>query len=403
MRIFILLFTLLFMTPSALHAQLDLRGRVIDSESGKPLEKASVFINNTTIGTVTSAEGKFELNNLRPGRYELVISMIEYDMILESINLNNSSETVLIQLKRKLTTLKPVIILPEKLRLHYLEIFKRGFIGKTQNASSCKIINPDVLSFDFDKKTETLRVTADDFIIVKNDALGYQVEFLLNQFIFTKNPDWSYLTYYDGQALFKSLHGSKARRNRWTKNRLKAYLGSTMHFFRAAADNKLTENGFILHTLIRKKNDQRLADEILDAKMDRFRKPTAAMTKNDYDSLEYWTKKSQLPKEVQFLLLDTLRHDQIIFNTDVSGVFVLKFKNYLYVVFANGINEFKSAYYGTGANAIPYSVINLKEDYALFDQSGILLNPSSLIFEGYFGDAGGVAGMLPTDYEPGKQ
>jgi hypothetical protein len=181
---------------------------------------------------------------------------------------------------------------------------------------------------------------------------------------------------------------------------VKTYLGSTMHFFRAAADNELIKNGFILHTLIRMKNAQRPTDQTIEIKINRFRKPVAAMSKTDYDSLEYWTKKAQMPREIQYLLKDTVKGENIILKTDTKGVFALKFENYLYVVFTDGKSEFRSLFYDHGPNAIPYSIIGLKENYALFDQSGILLNPSSLIFEGYFGEHGGLATMLPTDFEP---
>lgn len=397
-RFFGLVCLIVLSTP--LYGQLSISGRIVDFQSSKPLEKASVFVNNTTIGTTSSSEGKFSLNNVRSGQCDLVISMIGYETVFQSLNIQNSSDTILIRLKPKVSTLKPVIILPDKLRLHYLDLFKKGFIGKTENASSCKILNPDVLSFDFNSKNNTLQVSADDFIIIENSALGYRIEFLLNQFVYTTNPDHSYLTYYDGQALFKELKGRKSKRHRWNKNRVKTYLGSTMHFFRSAANNELVKNGFILHTLIKMKNAQRPPDQIIEIKINRFRKPVAAMTKTDYDSLEYWTKKAQMPKEIQYLLRDTIKDEKIILKTDIKGVFALKFENYLYVVFTNGKNEFRSVYYDHGPTAIPYSIISLKEDYALFDQSGILLNPSSLIFEGYFGENGGLASMLPTDYEP---
>jgi hypothetical protein len=399
----ILGFVCLFFLSIPSKGQLTVSGSVIDKQSGRPLENASVFVNNTTVGTISSSQGKFTLYNLQPGQYDLVVSMVGYETALQSLNVQKSLNSIFIQLKPKTVTLKPVIILPDKLRLYYLNLFKKGFIGKYGNASSCTLVNPEALSFDFDSKNNTLRVSADEFIIVENKNLGYRIEFLLNQFVYTMYNNLSHSTYYDGQALFKELDGGKAKKKQWHKNRLKAYSGSVMHFLNAAATDKLTENGFILHTLVRKKNDQRPPDQMIEAKIGRFRKPAAAMTRNDYDSLEYWTKKAQMPTEIQYLLRDTIRRERIIFRTDINGVFALKFENYLYIVHTNGKSEFRSAYYNHNSTAIPYSVISLKEDYALFDQSGIVLNPSSLIFEGYFGEMGGLASMLPTDYEPVKK
>ena len=51
-----------------------LAGKVADSTSNKPLSNCSVYLNNTSIGTVTSEDGTFLLKNIPRGRADLIIS-----------------------------------------------------------------------------------------------------------------------------------------------------------------------------------------------------------------------------------------------------------------------------------------------------------------------------------------
>jgi hypothetical protein len=51
-----ILFSLLLLLPVTLFSQHTLTGKVV-SEKQQPLQNASVFISNTTLGTVTNAQG----------------------------------------------------------------------------------------------------------------------------------------------------------------------------------------------------------------------------------------------------------------------------------------------------------------------------------------------------------
>ena len=57
-------------------AQQALRGKVIASDSKQPIHLANVFLSNTSIGTVTNAEGIFVLDRFPQGRFDVVISCI---------------------------------------------------------------------------------------------------------------------------------------------------------------------------------------------------------------------------------------------------------------------------------------------------------------------------------------
>src|SRR6266567_7235959 len=73
---------------SFLFAQLPgnvLSGSVRDSSSGKPLAGVSLFLNSTSKGTITKADGTFVLPGIPGGRYELIVSAIGYETFITGI------------------------------------------------------------------------------------------------------------------------------------------------------------------------------------------------------------------------------------------------------------------------------------------------------------------------------
>ncbi len=67
----------LFLTSTAL-GQGKIAGRVLDQSSGESLIGVNVFLEGTTQGTVTDADGNYVVVNVRPGAYTLVFSYVGY-------------------------------------------------------------------------------------------------------------------------------------------------------------------------------------------------------------------------------------------------------------------------------------------------------------------------------------
>jgi len=60
-------------------------GKIIDSKTGKPLEYASISLTNTDWGkiiegTITDAKGRFYMNKIRSGKYQISVGYLGYDI-----------------------------------------------------------------------------------------------------------------------------------------------------------------------------------------------------------------------------------------------------------------------------------------------------------------------------------
>ena len=102
-NIFLVLLCLLFYnTPTTLaqqnrEATIPVKGRVIGDDSGKPLEYASITINNTNISTVTNQDGYFSLRIPTSARnYKLKVQHLGYNnLILPIITLIDKEDNIL--------------------------------------------------------------------------------------------------------------------------------------------------------------------------------------------------------------------------------------------------------------------------------------------------------------------
>lgn len=75
-----LLFTLGF-SQSFAQSKGNIIGLVLDKDTGEPIIGANILIENTKIGAATDLEGKFRIENVNPGKYNVVISYISYSKI----------------------------------------------------------------------------------------------------------------------------------------------------------------------------------------------------------------------------------------------------------------------------------------------------------------------------------
>ncbi len=86
-------FIFLFIICSTItYGQFTVSGKIVDAESKEPLNSASVYCQNTTIGTTTNKEGEFSLQ-LKSGGYELIISYTGYQTKQVQISSSDTQDT----------------------------------------------------------------------------------------------------------------------------------------------------------------------------------------------------------------------------------------------------------------------------------------------------------------------
>jgi TonB-dependent receptor len=69
-----------------------IKGTVIDAKTGETLIGASVFIQGTTIGTVTDLDGNYVIRNISAGSYNIISSYISYDQKIQKAEVLANSE-----------------------------------------------------------------------------------------------------------------------------------------------------------------------------------------------------------------------------------------------------------------------------------------------------------------------
>ena len=225
-------------------------GKVINEMTGSPMAAASVFAQNTTIGTVTDENGNFKLS-LPQGGYELVVTFTGYKTESRRITTTDAGEAINVSLKEKEKELETVAIIStnevkdglEK----YGEFFNEEFIGKTNNSKVCNIQNTEVLHFFFSKKKNRLKITATAPLIVKNNALGYNIKYTIDSFTHEYNTGTSV---YSGSPLYEEMKGDSAQTARWQANRKAAYKGSLLHFMRSVYNRNLKEQQFEIQFIV---------------------------------------------------------------------------------------------------------------------------------------------------------
>ncbi|HEY0246576.1 MAG TPA: carboxypeptidase-like regulatory domain-containing protein [Mucilaginibacter sp.] len=229
-----------------------INGTVTDKMGAVP--GAVVFLTNTKYITSTKNNGKFSIEDLQPGTYELVIKMIGYNPSIQRITLAEKSASLAIKLDESNKLLKGVVINEtDPNRGKFMKDFTRHFIGESTNSMDCKIINPEVLEFHYDKATGMLTASSEKLLIVENRGLGYRLNFLITQFEF---DSINMLFYYTGYPYFEELKGSPSQQKKWEENRRVAYAGSFNHFFRSVYNNTSASEGFSVFNIPQKVTSQ---------------------------------------------------------------------------------------------------------------------------------------------------
>jgi hypothetical protein len=73
----------------------DLRGFVFNKTSGEPLLYTNVLLQGTTTGSMTDGNGYFIISNIKPGDYNVLITYIGYDTLIEPVTIRANEITTI--------------------------------------------------------------------------------------------------------------------------------------------------------------------------------------------------------------------------------------------------------------------------------------------------------------------
>lgn len=377
----------------------------VKDKKGETLPGAAIYLSGYQAATVANNEGKFKLANIKPGNYDLLIQVIGFLPQNKNVVIANKTVDVEIVLTENVTELSEVVIKADPNRQRYINIFKDAFIGSTPNARQCKILNPEVLQTDYDQSKRVLTVTATEFLIIENKALGCRIKYLLN---FFENDEKANVVFYSGHPHFEELAKKESRIKRYLKPREVAYAGSSQHFFTALYHNRTKKEGFEIYKIAQVHNKNRLPDEIINANIARLSRTYYGESKLNgkfTDSLRYWRNMKTEPPT-----LSVLNRSEVLVDTLVKQLFSnvksISYTDALYVMYTR--ERETSEYTNMSGHSVnrPLDIPNYQISivYQLlhpmsFYANGGVFDPRALLYEGFWAYEK-VADMVPMDYLP---
>ncbi|MFT5618623.1 MAG: hypothetical protein ACI85I_001858 [Arenicella sp.] len=396
---------LLLIQQSAFSQVYRVIGKVLDGETGETIPSATVYLDKTMVGTSTSLEGEFSLDfsqsNISQTGVEMVISCIGYEPIIYALDLSNLNKKFVFKLKPKQELLDEVVVDGKRDKLWYinLQTFKEQFLGKSEFGSQCEILNTENLIITYYEKEAILKVKARETLKIRNELLGYEVDYLLESFEYQVSTG---ILNYAGYTFFKEMKGGESKQRRWKKNRLRAYNGSSLHFLRSLYDKNLVKEGFNLRKLTRVPNPNRPSkEEIAKARATlraNLRFSTGEVNKEEKEVM----RRSRLPEFIEYLDTNTVAYADYLF--EVKAGIELKFRQFLQIVYLGEKEELNYVTFSSSTFAKPRkptfqtSVISLTSDSTILNPDGTTADTFALFYEGYWAWEK-LGEMLPLGYQ----
>lgn len=342
-----------------------IKGVIKDAETGETLPYCNVFVNNTTISTVTDLDGNFMLSNLEPGSIELGFSFMGYIAETKKVTINpGGTASINLSMKPFAQELSDVEIKAsrDKAWERDLRKFQNLFLGNDQIASLSAIQNPWAIDFEEGKEKGSFIATAIQPIEIINSHLGYKINFDLQEF-YDAPTNYRII----GAARFEEMSPeSDAQKTNWDQNRAEVYRKSPMNMFRAMITSKQEQEGFFLY------GDKAGGSASMNMRSDIFANELG---------------KSIVP----------YKPAQLITPADKPGEYLINLKGRIEIHYQKGytqVNTYADAPY-------PVSWLEVNKGIVRVRENGMVLNPQDLVFSGDM-DRKRISTLLPLDYDADK-
>ncbi|MGA9269413.1 MAG: carboxypeptidase-like regulatory domain-containing protein [Lutimonas sp.] len=248
MRLFICLIITGLFFSDRLHAQ-SVSGFVYDKNTRDPLVGASVYMDNSTIGTSTDFDGAFEIAIPEGIESSFVVSFVGYATLVRSKP--DGSKTLKLYLEPDSNLLEEVVLSPDDDWPRELKLaeFKKHYLGTSLRGIRCTILNEDDLILTFSKKRKRLYARTKTPLLIENPQLQYLITADLRAFGLgyskvsrNKKNLVSSGVIYKGSNRYRSLDSLNSPAVK--QARQEAYFGSVLHFMRALRAKDLFSRGY---------------------------------------------------------------------------------------------------------------------------------------------------------------
>lgn len=384
------IFLLIFL--SAIHslaAQM-VTGKTVN-DAGHTVADVQIYLDGTKTGTVSAADGSFTLDIAGRNSGNLVFSKENYETFIIAVSGIPDKNLKVVLLKSN--DIEEIRIIPytEEAYRNYIDYFLDQFIGSDQE--HVRIKNQRTLKFAYDKTNKTLKVKAPQTLIIENKNLGYEITYNIVDFLADFNTKTLRNT---GTSFFRETRNTDKVR----LNRMNAYDGSLLHFFRSVYHNTVASEGFIVNQVIKVPNpkyptgqelEQLKAFAEIASKNGTFNLPADILDISE-------RKRTQQP--FARAIVKTRIPDTDYVNRTGSEI-LFSFKDILQVNYPKYEYELKGRAFLKSKTAIIISSF-LHPDGETFEVSkdGNISTPDLLITEGDF-TKNKLENMLPLDYQPG--
>lgn len=366
----------------------------IQTESGTAIPEVNVYLDGTKISTTTIIDGTFKLDIQGQKSGNLIFQKDNYETSIFPVNqaIGKSVKVIINPVKE----IEEVVIIPytEQAYKDFINFFLDKFLGFDREGVTIK--NQRTLKFSYDKKNQFLKVKAPQTLIIENKKLGYTIQYnLINFESDFKKKSSSYL----GTSFFKDNSFKK----NIILNRMNAYKGSLMHFFRSLYKDELEKEGFIVNHARRIKNPKYPSEAEVQQLQDYYifvRSQKNMEVGLSPELQDIANRKNKNPEFLMAILKTKMKESDYTKRKD--GRLFLNFEDLLQVNYQKYFYEIKKSEIVKSASASTQTSF-IHPDALEFEiyPEGICSEPDQLILEDHFSNQN-VSKMLPLDYTFGN-
>jgi hypothetical protein len=367
-----------------------IKGKVVN-DAETPISNVSIYLDGTKIGTTSKEDGSFSLELSSKNTGNLVFQKENYETFTtETSKVSNKTLKVVLI---KVNEIEEVKIIPytEETYKNFINYFLDNFIGSDQQ--HVKIKNQRSLKFSYDKQNKLLKVKAPQTLIIENKNLGYTIQYNLVTFSADFNAK---IFTYSGTSFFKESKQS----DKVKLNRMNAYEGSMMHFFRSIFTNKTAGEGYIVNRVIKIPNPKYPTDEELEKVKDYFKMTSKSKVISLPEDILDISRRKNTESPYAMDIAKTQIPESDYTKTE-DGKIILSFKDILQVNYKKFFFDLKGKKF-TKSSTLVVQTSFLHPEGETFEiyESGNISNPDLLINQGDF-SKNKIENMLPLDYELG--